>query len=130
MNRTFHQKFTLASKCGITIFTLLAFYLFMVKEGLLGVLVIIVVVGMIERVLHTEYRFEKDKDGEWLVIDKGRFSRNKVLKIDEIVKCTSMKTVLGLSHYLLIQEGVSRFYSVQPQNDSEFIAELKKRQEK
>ena len=96
----------------------------------MGVLVIIVVVGMIERVLHTEYRFEKDEDGEWLVIDKGRFSRNKVLKIDEIVKCTSMKTVLGLSHYLLIQEGVSRFYSVQPQNDSEFIAELKKRQEK
>ena len=128
--RTFHQRFSLAAKCGITVFALLAFYLFWMRQGLFGVLVIVVVVGMIERVVHTEYRFLSYEDKLFLVIDHGRFSMNKFIPINEIIKCTVMKTTFGLSHYILVQYGIDKMTSVQPQNDDDFLGELKNLQEK
>lgn len=130
MNRLFHQRFTLSSKCGITVFSLLAFYLFWMKMAILAVVVAIIIVVMIERVIHTTYCFTATEEGDVLVIDRGRFSRKTVIRVGDIVKCTPMKTSFGLSRYLLIEYGAGHLTSVQPESDASFVAELKKRQMK
>lgn len=133
MERTFHQQFTMANKCGITVFSLLAFYLLWQKAALTGLFVAVIVVlmieRMIERMIHTTYTFTVSERSEVLRIDRGRFSRPTVIAVNEIVRCTLMKTAFGLSHYLLIEYGERRMVSVTPDNSEAFIAELKKRQE-
>lgn len=129
MERTFHQQFTMANKCGITVFSLLAFYLLWQKAALTGLFVVVIVVLMIERMIHTTYTFTVSERSEVLRIDRGRFSRPTVIAVNEIVRCTLMKTAFGLSHYLLIEYGERRMVSVTPDNSEAFIAELKKRQE-
>lgn len=129
MERTFHQQFTMANKCGITVFSLLAFYLLWQKAVLTGLFVAVIVVLMIERMIHTTYTFTVSERSEVLRIDRGRFSRPTVIAVNEIVRCTLMKTAFGLSHYLLIEYGERRMVSVTPDNSEAFIAELKKRQE-
>ena len=62
MNRIFHQRFTLTSKCAISLFTLLAFYFLWNKMAIPALLVVIVIVMMIERVLHTTYTLLLDED--------------------------------------------------------------------
>ena len=128
MERTFHQQFTMANKCGITVFSLLAFYLLWQKAALTGLFVAVIVVLMIERMIHTTYTFTVSERSEVLRIDRGRFSPT-VIAVNEIVRCTLMKTAFGLSHYLLIEYGGRRMVSVTPDNSEAFIAELKKRQE-
>lgn len=129
MERTFHQQFTMANKCGITVFSLLAFYLLWQKAALTGLFVAVIVVLMIERMIYTTYTFTVSERSEVLRIDRGRFSRPTVIAVNEIVRCTLMKTAFGLSHYLLIEYGGRRMVSVTPDNSEAFIAELKKRQE-
>ena len=129
MERTFHQQFTMANKCGITVFSLLALYLLWQKAALTGLFVAVIVVLMIERMIHTTYTFTVSERSEVLRIDRGRFSRPTVIAVNEIVRCTLMKTAFGLSHYLLIEYGGRRMVSVTPDNSEAFIAELKKRQE-
>ena len=129
MERTFHQQFTMANKCGITAFSLLAFYLLWQKAALTGLFVAVIVVLMIERMIYTTYTFTVSERSEVLRIDRGRFSRPTVIAVNEIVRCTLMKTAFGLSHYLLIEYGERRMVSVTPDNSEAFIAELKKRQE-
>lgn len=129
MERTFHQQFTMANKCGITVFSLLAFYLLWQKAALTGLFVAVIVVLMIERMIHTTYTFTVSERSEVLRIDRGRFSCPTVIAVNEIVRCTLMKTAFGLSHYLLIEYGERRMVSVTPDNSEAFIAELKKRQE-
>ena len=129
LERTFHQQFTMANKCGITVFSLLAFYLLWQKAALTGLFVAVIVVLMIERMIHTTYTFTVSERSEVLRIDRGRFSRPTVIAVNEIVRCTLMKTAFGLSHYLLIEYGERRMVSVTPDNSEAFIAELKKRQE-
>ena len=128
MNKLFHQRFTLSSKCGITLFTLLAFYLFWNKMAIFGACVAVAIVVMIERVIHTTYSFESGEDDDILVIDRGRFSKKVTIVVNEIIKCTRMKTPFGMSHYLLIEYGAGHLVSVQPENEDVFIAELKRRQ--
>lgn len=129
MERIFHQQFTMANKCGITLFSLLACYLFWHKAALPGMFVAVIVVLMIERMIHTTYTFTASDRGEVLRINRGRFSKPMTIAVDEIIRCTRMKTAFGLSHYLLIEYGARRIMSVTPDNSEAFIAELKKRQE-
>lgn len=128
MDRIFHQRFTLAAKCGITIFTLLLFYLFWVKLAIIGIFVLIIVVGLIERVVHTTYTFTTREEGSFLVIDHGRFSSKTIVNVKDIVKCVPMKTNFGTSHYLMVQHVSGKILSVQPEDDESFMEELKKRQ--
>ncbi len=127
MNRLFHQRFTLSYKCGIIVFSLLAFYLFWIKMTIVALLVIIVIVVIIERVIHTTYSFMAEEDADVLVIDKGRFSSKKVIRVNDIVKCIPMKTCFGLSRYLLIEYGAGHIVIVQPEDDAAFVMELKRR---
>ena len=130
MDRLFHQRFTLASKCGITILTLLAGYLLWVRSAantLLGFVVVIILVVIIERVIHTVYIFTSAGN---LVINHGRFTRKKTIPVNEIIKVTVVNTPMGFSHYILLEYGAEHFVSVQPENYEAFIEELKMRQAK
>ena len=128
MQRVFHRRFPLAAKCAITIFLMLAFYLFWIKMAIVGVVVVAFVLLIIERVLHTKYVFSTDDKGEWLTIHKGRFARSRVIAVNEIIRWTSMKTSFGLSRYLLLEYGAGKLAAVQPESDEAFILEIRKRQ--
>ena len=93
MDRTFHQRVSPASACGILAFALLALYMFWTKSALVGCLLAAVVVLMIERVVHTTYVFRRnDSDEEMLYIDNGRFSRTRQIRVNDIVSCRKMST--------------------------------------
>ena len=135
MERTFHQRFTMGAKCGISLFTLLAFYLFWMKTAILAIFVVIIIVGMMERVSHTTYTFRRvkpiDRDGEYefLIVNKGRFSSSLNIPLHEIFRVRKMATALGFDHYLLIEYGAGNTISVQPQDEESFLSELKTRKD-
>jgi translation initiation factor IF-1 len=94
-----------------------------------ALLVVIVIVMMIERVLHTTYTLLLDEDEvQRLVIYRGRFSKSISIRVGDIVKVTRIKAVFGLSCYLLVQYGACHLISLQPDNEELFMAELNKRQ--
>lgn len=98
-------------------------------------MVVIIIVGMIERVLHTTYTFacvkpiDRDEEMEFLLIDKGRFSRSQSVPLRDVVQCKVMHTNFGLSHYLLIEYGSHHLVAVQPKDEQAFVEELTKRQQ-
>lgn len=128
--RIFHQRFTLGAISAIFLFGLLAFYLLWTKKVISAIIVVSVTVLIIERLVHTTYMFWEDDQGSWLTINRGRFSRNKVIRVEEIIKCSRMNTPFGFSHYLLIEFGAGKLASVETDNDEEFVLELNKRLEK
>jgi hypothetical protein len=134
MDRTFHHRFTVGAICGIALFSILMFYFFWEKHALIGTLLMILVLCMIERVIHTTYTFHKVGSGtpgreqEILVINKGRFSMNKSIPLGELHEVTRMKTAFGLNHYLLLVYGArKRMEAVMPDEEEGFLSELKKR---
>ena len=134
-DRTFHKRFTVPAKCGIALFTLLAAYFFWVKVAIIGILLAIVIVGMMERILHTTYTFkrvkpiDRDEEMDFIVIDEGRFSGQKTIPVCDIVRVDSMKVCLGLDHALVIEFGHGHLVSLQPDNEEGFKKEIKKRQD-
>ena len=127
--RVFHQRFTLAAKCGIALCVLLMIYLFWIKVAIVSLFLLIIGVGMIERVLHTTYTVGETDEGYFLLVDKGRFSFPTLLPVSEIRRVIPMNRLFGLSRYLLVEYGENRLLSVEPEEENEFIAEIKKRQQ-
>lgn len=131
MDRTFHKRFAMSSKVGVLLFALVAGYFFWVKIAILGILVAIVIVGLIERVLNTTYTFKRvkpidcDEEMDFLVIDEGRFSRNKNVPLADVLKVERMRCFFGLDHCLVIEYGAHHFVSVQPDNEEAFVKRLK-----
>lgn len=125
MKRIFHQRFTLAAKLAISILTMLAFYLFWIKAVIIGCGIACLLIIMIERVIHTQYVLTPEG---LLIIDKGRFARNRIIPINEIIKIEIVKTPTRVSHYILITYSANKQIAVQPNNEQTFIEELKKRQ--
>ena len=132
-DRTFHKRFTVPAKCGVVVFVLVAGYFFWVKVAIIGILVAIVVVGMIERILHTTYTFkrvkpiDRDEEMDFIVIDEGRFSSKKTIPVCDIISVTPMKAFFGLDHALVIEFGHQRLASLQPDNEEGFVKEVEKR---
>lgn len=135
-DRTFHKRFALSAKCGIGVFTLLAGYFFWVKMAIVGILLAIVIVGMIERILNTTYTFRRVKpidrgeEMDFIVVDEGRFSRQKTIPVCDIVRVESMKTLMGLDHALVIEYGARHLASLLPDNEVAFVREIEKRLDK
>lgn len=119
----------------MALFTMLVIYLFWIKQAIFGLLVVIIIVGMLERMLHTTYTFacvkpvDRDEEMEFLLIDKGRFSRNQSIPLRDVLQCKVMYVNFGLSHYLLIEYGAHHLVAVQPEDERAFVEELTKRQQ-
>ncbi len=125
--RTFHQRFSLASKIAVLLATSLAFYLFWNKMFIFGVIVAFAVVVMVERVSHSSYSFVEKEGEQWLVVNHGRFSKTKTIRIAEVLKLTPMKTSFGMSHYLLMLYGNNHLMSLQPADEQSFCKEFQRR---
>lgn len=123
--RTFQRNFTLQAKAGLTVFLLLALYLFWHRYAVAGGVTALLVVLLMEQVLHSCYVF----DGDLLVIHRGRFRKDRVLHVNEITRCTPMRTTFGVVHYLLLQYGADHLIDVEPAQEQEFMKELRKRQD-
>lgn len=129
-DRTFHKRFTLLARIGVVVFALLAGYFFWVKVAVVGILIAIVVVGMIERILHTTYTFRKVKpidrneEMDYLIVSEGRFSTNKNVPLCDIVDMRRAKTFFGLDECVVIEYGYKNIVTLQPDNMEEFEKEI------
>ncbi len=123
MNRTFHHRFTLGSKCGVILFAVLAIYLFWVKAVVAGAILIVLNVLIIDRVLHSEYVFSDDT----LTIVRGRFFKPKTILLADIKSCRAVTTPFKLSHYLLLEYGSGRYVSAEPEQEASFVKCLQNR---
>ena len=132
-DRTFHKRFSLTARIGVVVFALLAGYFFWVKMAIIGIFLAIIIVGMIERILHTTYTFrrvkpiDRDEEMDFIVIDEGRFSSKKTIPVCDIISVTPMKACFGLDHALIIEFGHKRMVSLQPDNEEGFVKEVEKR---
>lgn len=128
MDRTFTRQITPPTLCGIILFAALAFFMLWAKAALIGMLFMLSVVLMIERVLNTQYKFTQNEQVPVLIIKNGRFARTQIIPLNEIIDYKRMKVSFGLSHYLLLEYGMNKVIGVQPSNVDDFIQELNKRQ--
>lgn len=123
MDRTFQHRFTLGAKSGIIILSLLAFYLFWIKGILAALIVVVALVAVIERVLHSCY-IVRDHD---LVIHRGRFLHDIQIPLSDIRAIRPMTTTWRLVHYLLIEYGDDKLTSAEPHDEDSFLRCLRKR---
>ncbi len=123
MTRSFHHRTTVGAVCGILLFLLLALYAFWIKNAVVGLIMAFLLIILVEHTLHSEYIITDSK----LIINNGKLSRAKSIDINEIHDLKPMTSVFGLVHYLLLTYGsANRMLSVQPQNESAFVATLQK----
>ena len=123
MDRTFQHRFTLGAKSGIIILSLLAFYLFWRKGILAALIVVVALVAVIERVLHSWY-IVRDDD---MFIHRGRFLHDIRVPLSSIRAIRPMTTTWGLVHYLLIEYGDGKLTSAEPHDKDSFLRCLRKR---
>uniref|UniRef100_UPI00258BB8A3 PH domain-containing protein n=1 Tax=Bacteroides acidifaciens TaxID=85831 RepID=UPI00258BB8A3 len=84
MIRTFHAKVDKAVLVGgLLPGTVLTVCFFWVRMPLPALFFMLLMIGAVERLIHTSYIL--DDDGR-LIIHKGRFSRSRVLRVVEISK--------------------------------------------
>ena len=122
MDRTFQHRFTIGAKSGIIILSLLAFYLFWEKGIIPALIVVVMLVAVIERVLHSCY-IVRDHD---LVIHRGRFLHDITVPLRAIRSIRSMTTTWGLVHFLLIEYGNGQLVSVEACDEHSFLGYLRK----
>ena len=129
MNRTFHNRVSLLNYVAIVVVAAAALCMFWHRSAagaVAGLALMMAVVLMVERIVHTAYVFTADG---MLVISKGRFSRRVAIRITDIVSVERVRAgVLGV-RYVLIRYGAGREVSVQPAGEEAFVGEITRRQE-
>lgn len=129
MNRTFHYRVSLLNYVAIAVVAAAALCMFWHRSAagaVAGLALMMAVVLMVERIVHTAYVFTADG---MLVISKGRFSRRVAIRITDIVSVERVRAgVLGV-RYVLIRYGAGREVSVQPAGEEAFVGEITRRQE-
>ena len=129
MNRTFHYRVSLLNYVAIAVVAAAALCMFWHRSAagaVAGFALMMAVVLMVERIVHTAYVFTADG---MLVISKGRFSRRVAIRITDIVSVERVRAgVLGV-RYVLIRYGAGREVSVQPAGEEAFVGEITRRQE-
>ena len=129
MNRTFHNRVSLLNYVAIVVVAAAALCMFWHRSAagaVAGLALMMAVVLMVERIVHTAYVFTADG---MLIISKGRFSRRVAIRITDIVSVERVRAgVLGV-RYVLIRYGAGREVSVQPAGEEAFVGEITRRQE-
>ena len=129
MKRTFHYSVSLLNYVAIAVVAAAALCMFWHRSAagaVAGLALMMAVVLMVERIVHTAYVFTADG---MLIISKGRFSRRVAIRITDIVSVERVRAgVLGV-RYVLIRYGAGREVSVQPAGEEAFVGEITRRQE-
>ena len=90
---------------------------------IVGMLLVVIIVLMLERLLHTEYVIE----GKHLIICKGRFQQQITVEVEDIVNAKVVRHRFMPVRYILIEDVRGKMYGVQPVNEEGFLKELEKR---
>ena len=129
MNRTFHYRVSLLNYVAIVVVAAAALCMFWHRSAagaVAGLALMMAVVLMVERIVHTAYVFTADG---MLIISKGRFSRRVAIRITDIVSVERVRAGVLDVRYVLIRYGAGREVSVQPAGEEAFVGEITRRQE-
>mgnify|MGYP002620018022 CR=1 FL=1 len=126
MNRTFQQRIsavTLLLPILLILTTVRVLWEPRLSHFIVGLLLVCVIVMILERMLHTVYVFE----GNTLIIRRGRFQKQQVMEIDDIVDAKSVRHRFMPVRYILIEDSHGKMYGVQPVNEDGFLKEIERR---
>lgn len=129
INRTFHYRVTFLNYVAIIVVAVAALCAFWHKSAanaVVGLALMIAVVLMVERIVHTAYTLTADGR---LRVSKGRFSRRVEIRLTDIVSVETVHGRLLPVRYVLVRYGAGHELAVQPANEEAFIEEIRKRQE-
>lgn len=127
MNRIFHARIVWYQYVYLILLAGVAFYSLWTKHILVAAAVMVFLIVLIERIIHTIYTITTDG---LLVLYYGRFSRSKTIKIvdiDEVERKNSMNFgSFHVTEYLLIRYKEDKYVSLMPVKEREFIEQLSK----
>ena len=129
MNRLFHAKIEwsswalLAIVLGITLYSIWEY-----KNGILLCALLLFLVIIIERIIHTTYTVTSDKQ---LVIHTGRFSKDKVIPLSHIREVRKIESIhiMGkpLRSCVIVEYVEGKIISLIPSTPDDFIRYIEKR---
>ena len=126
--RTFQHRVTAVGMTVPIVTAVLALFFLWHRTPIhiiIGLGLVLVVVILMERLLHTRYEL----DGDALIIRKGRFDKVERIDVKEITRITRIRRQWLCLDYLLISYGAGHETAVQPQNEEAFLKEIKRRQD-
>lgn len=127
-NRTFQHRVTIVGVAVPIIMAILAMYFLWHRTAvhlIIGFGMIVVIVMMLERLLHTCYLLE----GDQLTIVRGRFVKKELVPLKDITRITKIRRRWLCLDYLLIAYGAGHETEVEPANEEAFLKEIKRRQD-
>lgn len=128
INRTFHYRVSFLNYAAIIVVAVAALCAFWHKSAVnavVGLALMIVVVLMVERIVHTAYTLTADGR---LRVSKGRFSLRVEIRLADIVSVETVHGRLLPVRYVLVRYGAGHELAVQPASEEAFIEEIRKRQ--
>ena len=93
------------------------------NNALVGIMIVILVVVVVEREIHTSYVLTDST----LRIVRGRFSPPVEVPLGDVVKVEKICGRLLLATYVLVEYGAGRRVSVRPENADDFVRVLNER---
>lgn len=125
MKRTFKHRITIGTLVMPIILMILTFRILWVpslSHFMIALILLVVIVLMMERLLHTEYIFDDSR----LMVNRGRFRRGVEIDLSEISDARVMRHRILPVRFILIEYGQHQI-GVQPVNETGFLQEIEKR---
>lgn len=127
MNRIFHARISRLNYLYLFILGGVSFFMLWEKHIIVAVVVMLFLVVMIERVIHTTYTITTEG---MLLISFGRFAKVKSIPLSSITHIERIETMkigsFHLTSYLLINHAGGHT-ALMPVKEEEFIARLQKK---
>lgn len=128
MNRVFPARILPASCLALLLFAYLLVHAFWVKSALLALFCMVVLVLVVERIIHTSYTLTP---AGRLVVDRGRFRKQRQIDLADIVQVEQLKAplfgALLVSHYVLLHCKGGKTIALTPVREDEFVLLLRER---
>ena len=127
MNRTFHRRVTPQGCVMAALPAVMSFWCFWMRTGLMpvaGLALLVLATIATERLIHTTYTFTADGT---LVISNGHLSKAERISTASITGTRNAGGTLLVARHLIIEYGAGHITSVQPDNETAFLAELHRR---
>ena len=128
MNRTFHHNVSLQGIVTIVLLAVVALWCFLVRSGVtpaLGFVCLLLGAAGVDRLVNTTYTLTADGD---LVIIRGRLGKSITIAVNEIIVVRAVRGTLFTARHIVIEYGCGKITYAQPQQTSEFIEEIRRRQ--
>ena len=121
MKRSFEHRVSIAEIAGAVVLAMVAFWFLWHNNPMniiIGCLFCLVAVFAIDRLLHTTYIVTDEK----LIVEHGRFSRKKEIKLSDIDRVEKVKTLF--THYVLVEHSGSKHVTISTTNEDALIKAL------